>query len=180
MIAWNQTNLFPSIKIKLNIHLQVATAVHEMLHAMGGHHEQSRSDRDNYVTIEWPNVRKGRNNINMKKFSTQDNNPYDAESAMQYSLYVSISWITQLFALFGWLNETTILQCRKQNIFQCLYLVFNYWEISEQIHIIVLSQQSKLSRKCHQHQTSYNEHKNEYRLLATKLFVKNLYSMQLF
>ncbi|XP_063405763.1 MAM and LDL-receptor class A domain-containing protein 1-like [Mytilus trossulus] len=71
----------------------VSTAVHEMLHAMGGHHEQSRSDRDNYVTIEWPNVQPQWNgyayvnNTNMVKENTQDNNPYDAESSMQYSLY---------------------------------------------------------------------------------------------
>ncbi|XP_063405765.1 MAM and LDL-receptor class A domain-containing protein 2-like [Mytilus trossulus] len=67
--------------------ISVGTSVHEMLHAMGGKHEQSRSDRDNYVTIEWPNVKNGRDNNNMVKANTQDNNPYDAESAMQYSLY---------------------------------------------------------------------------------------------
>ncbi|VDI73260.1 Hypothetical predicted protein, partial [Mytilus galloprovincialis] len=64
-----------------------------MLHAMGGHHEQSRSDRDGYVSIAWPNVKPSWNgtayvpNNNMAKSNTQDNNPYDAESSMQYSLY---------------------------------------------------------------------------------------------
>ena len=60
-----------------------------MLHAMGGQHEQSRSDRDKYVEIGWDNLKGGTSNINMKKGSTQDNNSYDAESAMQYALYVS-------------------------------------------------------------------------------------------
>ncbi|XP_076090048.1 MAM and LDL-receptor class A domain-containing protein 1-like isoform X2 [Mytilus galloprovincialis] len=73
--------------------ISVSTSVHEMLHAMGGHHEQSRSDRDGYVSIAWPNVKPSWNgtayvpNNNMAKSNTQDNNPYDAESSMQYSLY---------------------------------------------------------------------------------------------
>lgn len=65
----------------------VSTTIHEMLHAMGSHHEQSRSDRDNYVTMHWDNIRGGTGNNNMAKANTFDNNPYDAESAMQYSLY---------------------------------------------------------------------------------------------
>ena len=64
-----------------------------MLHAMGGQHEQSRSDRDKYVEIGWANVQRGTDNFNMKKLSTQDNNPYDAESVMQYALYVSKTFI---------------------------------------------------------------------------------------
>ncbi|XP_052085693.1 MAM and LDL-receptor class A domain-containing protein 2-like [Mytilus californianus] len=67
--------------------VSLSTTVHEMLHAMGGHHEQSRTDRDNYVSIEWQNVEQGQGNYNMKKLDTQDNNPYDAESSMQYSLH---------------------------------------------------------------------------------------------
>jgi len=64
-----------------------------MLHAIGEQHEQSRSDRDNYVDIGWDNLEGGITNEDMKKHSTQNNNPYDAESTMQYSLYVSKTFI---------------------------------------------------------------------------------------
>ena len=52
-------------------------------------HEQSRKDRDNYVTIKWANVQGGTGNNNMAKSDTLDNNPYDLESVLQYSVTVS-------------------------------------------------------------------------------------------
>lgn len=33
--------------------------VHELLHALGLHHQQSSHDRDDYVTIHWKNIEEG-------------------------------------------------------------------------------------------------------------------------
>ena len=41
--------------------------MHEILHALGYYHEQSRLDRDDYVTINFANVREGYA-INFKKY----------------------------------------------------------------------------------------------------------------
>lgn len=58
-----------------------------MCHAIGMSHEQSRSDRDDYVTIDWESL--GGENGNFGKGNTFDVNEYDYESVLQYGLWVS-------------------------------------------------------------------------------------------
>lgn len=83
--------------------MKVSTAIHEMAHAIGQEHEQSRDDRDNYVTMLWSNIKGGEKNRNMEKTNTYDNNPYDYESVLQYSLtvclFVSFSRLFKIFRL---------------------------------------------------------------------------------
>ncbi|XP_031553445.1 zinc metalloproteinase nas-15-like [Actinia tenebrosa] len=62
-------------------------AVHELMHALGFYHEQSRLDRDNYITIHWNNIKSGRD-YNFRKYSHGQadtlNEPYDYGSIMHY------------------------------------------------------------------------------------------------
>jgi len=62
--------------------------MHELFHSLGITHEQSRSDRDDNVRILWDNV-KTRNKNNFRVSITENRNPYDMSSIMQYGLKVS-------------------------------------------------------------------------------------------
>ncbi|KAF7231433.1 meprin A subunit alpha isoform X2 [Nothobranchius furzeri] len=64
-----------------------AIVEHELLHALGFYHEQSRSDRDDYVKIWWDQIEEGKeHNFNKYEddFITDLNTPYDYESIMHY------------------------------------------------------------------------------------------------
>ncbi|XP_033033935.1 meprin A subunit beta isoform X5 [Trachypithecus francoisi] len=67
---------------------RIATVQHEFLHALGFWHEQSRSDRDDYVRIMWDRILSGReHNFNTYSDGVSDslNVPYDYTSVMHYS-----------------------------------------------------------------------------------------------
>ncbi|XP_065060849.1 zinc metalloproteinase nas-15-like isoform X2 [Rhopilema esculentum] len=63
--------------------------MHEMMHAIGFWHEQSRLDRDNYVTIYWQNIQKNPDmSYNFRKYSHGEadyyGEGYDYDSLMHY------------------------------------------------------------------------------------------------
>ncbi|KAF7475402.1 meprin A subunit beta [Marmota monax] len=67
---------------------RIGTVQHELLHALGFWHEQSRSDRDDYIQIMWNRIKPGREhnfNIHNDKESDFLNVPYDYFSVMHYS-----------------------------------------------------------------------------------------------
>ncbi|XP_042121718.2 meprin A subunit alpha [Peromyscus maniculatus bairdii] len=60
---------------------------HEILHALGFYHEQSRTDRDDYVNIWWNEILPDyEHNFNIydDNYITDLNTPYDYESVMHY------------------------------------------------------------------------------------------------
>ncbi|XP_046854243.1 zinc metalloproteinase nas-14-like [Xenia sp. Carnegie-2017] len=62
-------------------------AIHEVMHALGFFHEQSRPDRDFYVKINWWNIQGGmERNFNKYSNGVTDtlNKPYDLKSIMHY------------------------------------------------------------------------------------------------
>ena len=67
---------------------QKATVIHEIMHAIGMHHEHQRSDRDTYLDMLWQNVQNGQQNHNMQLETTDNKNSFDAGSLLQYDLKV--------------------------------------------------------------------------------------------
>jgi len=64
------------------------TIIHEIAHAMGFWHEQSRPDRDDYIQVVWDNIPDGKkHNFRKHDNSVVDslNTTYDYQSVMQYS-----------------------------------------------------------------------------------------------
>jgi len=65
-------------------------AVHEMMHALGFFHEQSRRDRDSYITINWSNINRAMW-YNFKKYqpgaASTLGESYDKNSVMHYGNY---------------------------------------------------------------------------------------------
>ncbi|XP_055344827.1 zinc metalloproteinase nas-4-like isoform X2 [Paramacrobiotus metropolitanus] len=60
---------------------------HELMHATGFYHEQSRTDRDQYVEINWDNIRKA-DYLQFRSYSDKDitafGRPYDFASILHY------------------------------------------------------------------------------------------------
>ncbi|XP_047033348.1 zinc metalloproteinase nas-4-like isoform X1 [Helicoverpa zea] len=66
------------------------TVLHELLHAVGFMHEQSRPERDDFVTVRYNNIKPGSESNFRKATKKQTNDfsvPYDYNSVMHYSEY---------------------------------------------------------------------------------------------
>ncbi|KAG7242437.1 hypothetical protein INR49_022826 [Caranx melampygus] len=81
------------VSLKKDGCLYTGIVQHEVLHALGFHHEQVRSDRDQHVNILFHNIQEGKES-NFRKVDTNNlATPYDFESVMHYSKYAfSKNW----------------------------------------------------------------------------------------
>nr|XP_058943390.1 zinc metalloproteinase nas-4-like [Pocillopora verrucosa] len=63
----------------------MGTVAHEIGHALGFFHEQSRPDRDRFVRVVWYNIQKGMGYNFMKVNHINSlEEPYDFDSLMHY------------------------------------------------------------------------------------------------
>jgi astacin len=70
--------------IKLIPNASSTTVVHELLHSFGVWHEQSRTDRDSFVEILWPNIMSGQEHNFDRHDDSATSTAYDFRSIMHY------------------------------------------------------------------------------------------------
>ncbi|KAM8893662.1 high choriolytic enzyme 1-like [Spinachia spinachia] len=75
------------ISLRKNGCLFTDTVQHEVLHALGFHHEQVRSDRDDFVSILTENIVPGRERNFEKQPTNNLGTTYDFESVMHYGKF---------------------------------------------------------------------------------------------
>jgi hypothetical protein len=66
----------------------LGATIHEIAHAVGLWHEQSREDRDSFITINWANIKPGtEHNFNQHIADGDDIGAYDFDSIMHYGAH---------------------------------------------------------------------------------------------
>nr|XP_061785760.1 astacin-like [Nerophis lumbriciformis] len=65
----------------------VGNLCHEVMHALGLHHEHTRKDRDEHITVQWKNIEPRKKKYFKIKKGRTFGIPYDVESIMHYGKY---------------------------------------------------------------------------------------------
>ncbi|AHE67129.1 M12 family metallopeptidase [Legionella oakridgensis] len=74
--------------MRLSTHCNTMSIVHELGHALGLWHEQSRHDKDQYIQVVWENIKDGHAfNFTQHLTDGEDYGPYNYDSIMHYSAY---------------------------------------------------------------------------------------------
>ena len=69
--------------VRIGVNAPVSTIIHEFLHTAGVYHEQSRPDRDDFISINFNCIEDGKEH-NFKKRDGTTYGPYDLNSRMHY------------------------------------------------------------------------------------------------
>ena len=89
-LYWHETGS-PAQPVVISDQCVVGDVIHEIGHAVGIWHEQSRSDRDDYIQIMWDNIQTEPINMkhNFDQHVTDGDNlgPYDYRSIMHYGAW---------------------------------------------------------------------------------------------
>ena len=74
--------------INLSVACSEGNVIHEIGHTVGLWHEQSREDRDLFITIMWDNIQEEyKHNFNQHLTDGDDSGTYDYDSIMHYGAY---------------------------------------------------------------------------------------------
>lgn len=93
------------------------------MHAAGFHHQQSASDRDDYIIIYWDNIKRGREH-NFNKYNesvvSNFNVTYDYDSVMHYS--------SKAFSKNGNVTIEPIVSVIIPSTYTCIYfIIFSFY-----------------------------------------------------
>ncbi|KAJ4947378.1 hypothetical protein JOQ06_009413 [Pogonophryne albipinna] len=75
------------VSLQKNGCLYPQTVQHEVIHALGFNHEQVRSDRNDYVSINYQNIKRGKESNFRIRQTNNLGTPYDFDSIMHYGNY---------------------------------------------------------------------------------------------
>lgn len=90
--CWSSVGMIGEGGQQLNVNspkcVRKGIVIHELLHAVGFYHQQSASNRDDYVKILWENIQTGKE-FNFRKYDVKEvtdfDTAYDYSSIMHYS-----------------------------------------------------------------------------------------------
>ncbi|XP_052394134.1 hatching enzyme 1.2-like isoform X2 [Carassius gibelio] len=82
--SYGRTGGMQVVSLRRNDCVYHGLVQHELLHALGFYHEHTRSDRDQYVKINWDNIISDKVDNFQKQKTNNQNTPYDYGSVLHY------------------------------------------------------------------------------------------------
>ena len=111
-----------SSQYTMTLYLQLRVVSHEMAHAAGVVHEQSRTDRNNFVQINFNNIQENlENNFQIAQGSNSFGLEYDYLSVMHYSRRVSSPGTVNQWLIDTRSENDTYMEAQRFDTFDTRY-----------------------------------------------------------